>query len=249
MLRRIINWNRRASRRFDGWLAKDYRIDGNLHFVEQVVPQYLSAGQCVYDIGAGRHPCVSLETKSRLALKVVGLDIDPNELEAAPAGAYDELHCADIRTFRGKGDADLIICQALLEHVQNVAEAFESIASILKPGGCALIFVPSRNAAFARLNLILPHRLKRAVLFAVFPEARRGQGFVSFYDRCTPADFHQLSKSNQLQVEREWLFWSSTYFTFLAPMHVAWRAMQRLYKLIAGRQAAETFSMVLRKPC
>jgi len=73
-------------------------------------------------------------------------------------------------SFGGQGDADLIICQALLEHVKNVDQAFAAIASILKPGGLALIFVPSRNALYARLNLLLPQDLKRKSFMRFIPK-------------------------------------------------------------------------------
>ncbi len=72
-----------------------------------------------------------------------------------------------------------MICQALLEHVPSTERAFRAIGSLLKPGGLALIFAPSRNAVFARLNLLLPQRLKRAILFAVFPESRYRDGYSS----------------------------------------------------------------------
>lgn len=247
MLRRIVEWNRRASRRFDERLPPEYQVDGNQYFVQEVVPHYLCNGQRVYDVGGGRHPCISLETKKNYELSIVGIDIDRNELDAAPQGVYDEVRCADVRTFRGSGDGDLLICQALLEHVPNVDEAFQAIASILKPGGRALIFVPARNAVFARLNLLLPHELKRAVLFAIYPDARNGQGFRSYYHRCTPADFRAMAGVNSLEIEREWIFWCSQYFSFCTPAHVAWRLAQRLARNVVGNQAAETFSMVLRK--
>jgi SAM-dependent methyltransferase len=70
------------------------------------------------------------------------------------------------------------VCQALLEHVSDVNGAFESIASILRPGGQAVIFVRSRNAVFARINLVLPEKFKRWILFQVFPQAI-GDGGIS----------------------------------------------------------------------
>ena len=149
----------------------------------------LRSGQVVVDVGGGKQPLISAEQKHAFGLTVIGFDISAAELGAAPAGRYDECICADITDFRGTAQADIVICQALLEHVTSTERAFRTIGSLLKPGGLALIFAPSRNAVFARLNLLLPQRLKRAILFAVFPESRHAQGFVSYYDRCTPRDF------------------------------------------------------------
>ena len=138
---------------------------------------YLRHGSVVYDVGGGKNPVVSLGVKRRLSLRLVGLDIDRDELAASPSGVYDETICGDITQYRGRGDADLVVCQALLEHVRDSPAAITAIASILKPGGTALIFLPSRNAVFARLNLLLPQTWKRKILHTVFPSTIRDQGF------------------------------------------------------------------------
>jgi 2-polyprenyl-3-methyl-5-hydroxy-6-metoxy-1,4-benzoquinol methylase len=59
----------------------------------------------------------------------------------------------------------MLLCKAALEHVGDVEQAFAAFASILKPQGLALIWVPSRHAAFARLNMALPEKMKRNILF------------------------------------------------------------------------------------
>lgn len=175
------------------------------------------------------------------------MDIDQDELDRAPAGVYDRTICADIGRFAGAGDADLVICQALLEHVRNVDGAFAAMASILKPGGRALIFVPSRNALYARLNLLLPQAFKKRLLHAVYPKTRQGQGFPSFYDQCTPRDFRRLARKHGLSVEQESFHYISSYFSFFVPLYVLWRLWILGYRALAGEQAAETFCMALRK--
>ena len=164
---------------------------------------------------------------------------------AAPKCSYDNLVVADIGDYQGHRDADVVICQAVLEHVPDNKAAFASLSSLVRPGGRLLVFVPSRNAAFARINLLMPHWLKRRVLFFVYPEAKDRQGFVSYYDRCTPRGMVNLAVESGLRVEHENLYWSSAYFTFFLPLHVLWRLSQVVAMAIIGRQAAETFSLVL----
>jgi 2-polyprenyl-6-hydroxyphenyl methylase/3-demethylubiquinone-9 3-methyltransferase len=200
-----------------------------------------------YDVGGGKQPYINRETKERLGLKVVGLDIDADELARAPQGLYDEVVCADITRFSGPGTADLLVCQALLEHVSDVGAAFTSIASILRPGGRAVIFVPSRNAVFARLNLLLPEKVKRWVLFQVYPQSRVGGGFRSYYDRCTPMDFRELIKTNGLQEIEFRPYYESAYFSFCLPAHIVWRLWTQLFRLMKGDQAAETFCLAFVK--
>jgi 2-polyprenyl-6-hydroxyphenyl methylase/3-demethylubiquinone-9 3-methyltransferase len=235
------------SKGFDRLLPVDYQVDGNRDFVENWIAPYLKPGAVVYDIGGGKNPIVGLVEKRRLGLRIAGLDIDGRELAASPAGVYDQKICADITQFQGGGDADLVICQALLEHVRNSEAAMRAIASILKPGGTALIFVPSRNAVFARMNLILPEALKRKVLYTVFPFTKRDQGFPAYYDHCTPGDFRKLAAGCGLAVDVCKPYYRSSYFTFFFPLHLIWRLWLLVFRLFAREQAAETFSLALRK--
>ncbi len=201
----------------------------------------------VYDIGGGKNPLISLTLRSGLELKIVGLDIDAGQLAVAPRGAYDRTICADISTYTGLGDADLVICQALLEHVPNVEAALRAIAAALKPGGRALIFVPCRNAVYARINLALPERLKRRLLFALFPEMRMDHGYPAYYDRCSPRELERIAGRHGLVTEQRRVYFESRYFRFCLPLHVLWRLWQMLFRFLAGGEAAETMSLVLRK--
>jgi SAM-dependent methyltransferase len=175
--RRFIEFQTRLSGRFDGLLPEGFRIDGNREFLDKLVPAFLQPRTVVYDVGGGENPVVGPERKTELDLRVIGVDIDGGELASAPAGSYDQTVCADISGYQGPEDGDPVICQALLEHVRDNGAALRAISTILKRGGRALIFVPSRNAVYARLNLLLPEALNRKILFTVFPETRRDHGF------------------------------------------------------------------------
>ena len=80
----------------------------------------------------GNHPLLSMDEKVLWGLRVFGLDINDGELSKAPTGAYDATIRADITRYRGREDADVVICQALLEHVTDTNSAFAGLASILK---------------------------------------------------------------------------------------------------------------------
>ena len=149
-LRKAIDLQVSWSDRLDKLLPIFFRIDGNQDFIRDFVHPYLTRGAVVYDVGGGKQPIITADSKVRLGINVIGLDIDEEELRSAPAGTYDRTICCDITNYQGHGDGDVVICQALLEHVSNVAEALRAIDSILKPGGVALLFVPSSNAAFAK---------------------------------------------------------------------------------------------------
>jgi 2-polyprenyl-6-hydroxyphenyl methylase/3-demethylubiquinone-9 3-methyltransferase len=247
LARTFIQYNRRLCDKLDRLLPEKFRVDGNTDFQRTFAPPYLKPDAVVYDVGGGKQPFVSEEQKRRLRLRIVGIDISREELERAPDGIYDRMIAEDIARFQGEGDADLVICQAVLEHVQDVDGAFRAMASSLRPGGTACVFVPSRNAVFARLNLLLPQAVKSYLLFTLFPGARAGQGFPSYYNQCTPDDFARLAREHDLEVTAAKHYYLSRYFTFFAPAHALWRAWGLSFFLLKGPQAAETFSIALRK--
>jgi SAM-dependent methyltransferase len=199
-------------------------------------------------VGGGKHPFINAETKAALDIRVIGVDIDIDELKAAPSGAYDEIVCCDVATLCLLDVADLVICQAVLEHVRNTQGAIASMARALRPGGRLVLFTPSRNAVFARLNLVLPETLKKSILFRIFPETRVGHGFVAFYDRCTPRDMAALGKGEGLVLLEKRTYYLSRYFAFFFPLYLMWRIWIVIFRAIASEQAAETFSMAFEKP-
>ena len=247
VIQRIVQNQVRWARIFDDRLPEQFRADGNSDFSNRLIPAVLRPGLVVYDVGGGKQPAISVATKDEMGLRVIGLDISSDELGSAPAGSYDEIIVSDVARYRGRSDGDLIICQAVLEHVRDVPSAFAAFSSILKPGGKVVLFVPSRNAVFARLNLLLPEDLKRAILFSVFPHKPGHSGFPAYYTLCTPRDFDVLAADNGFVRLEEHLYYQSGYFTFLLPLHALWRAWVLLFHALSPRQSAETFSMVLEK--
>jgi len=248
LLRSFVNVNQNLSSWFDRvLLPSSFLTDGNTEFIKEMAPSYLQHGMKIYDVGGGKQPFVSVEEKVAFDLYVVGVDISQSELSLAPSGAYDDILCSDIAKVQGKADGDLVICMAVLEHVKDTEGAMKSIASLLKPGGKVLIFVPSRNAVFARLNILLPENIKKKILYAFYPSSRTGQGFPSFYHKCTPDDFIAMAKQNGLTEVESRYYYISNYFSFFFPIYLVWRIWMLLYKGLAGHQAAETFSMALVK--
>jgi len=244
----FIAGQRQLSRRFDLLLPERYRVDGATDFRERFLPAYLRAGTRMYDIGGGKSPCLTADEKRHLGATVIGLDIDANELRHAPPGAYDYAVCADISCYLGAQDGQLGVCRALLEHVRDTDTALRGMATCLRPGGLLVIFAPSRNALFARLNLVLPARLRQLLLDLYATGRQRDlRGFPAYYDRCTPRELEAIARAHGLALEAARYYYTSGYFSVLFPFHVLWRAWLLLFRQMAGRQAAETFAMAFRK--
>jgi ubiquinone/menaquinone biosynthesis C-methylase UbiE len=243
----LVKFNIKASRLFDQMFPARLRVDGNSEYCANLIWQHVHSGQHVYDVGGGKQPFFSVEMKNMHALRITGVDISAEELGRAPAEAYDDTIAADICSFRGKQEADLVICQALLEHVPDTNAALGAIASILRPGGTCVLFVPCRNAPYARLNLLLPESWKRFILFALFPSTRYAQGFRSYYDRCTPSQFSAMAERAGMKSVELRRYYMSSYFSFFLPLFAVWRLWTVLMITLRADDWCETFSMVLRR--
>ena len=62
---------------------------------------------------------------------MIGLDISENELRSAPVGCYDVIVVTDLCNSTGGGTGDVLIYQALLEHIPDVAHAIRACETFL----------------------------------------------------------------------------------------------------------------------
>lgn len=215
-----------------------------------VVPPRLNAAHTIYDVGGGKHPYIGTDMAKPKGVRIVGLDIDKNELLRAPRGIYDQQIVSDISAPNLQVKVPrqaTVICEAVLEHVQNNVEAVHNIAKLCGKRGQAIIFVPSRYALFAMINRLLPQQIKRKLLFGIFPETEGAQGFPAYYDHCTPKAMSSLLLANGFTIAELKCYYRSTYFSFFVPLHVLWRCYQVAAYSILGKDAAESFSIVATK--
>lgn len=249
ILRTFIRLNKNISNAFDGLISKDFQKYGTEYFDKEIMPKYLKKDLTVFDIGGGKHPNIDANTKKNLNLHVIGMDIDESELRQAPSGLYDAIAVIDItKQPNYEEKADLMICRALMEHVNDTKAAIENISKMLNSGGHALIFVPCRNAVFSRLNLILPESWKLALLRLAYPEKMHRIGFKAYYNNTTPSKFTKIAHHNGLEVQECQIFWASRYLEIFFPAHILWRFYQIIMKACGAKDFCETFIIVLRKP-
>jgi SAM-dependent methyltransferase len=248
MARKFLLRQMAWSRWIDRFLPSDFVSDIGAYFTEQYLSKLITANSKVYDVGGGRFPALTYDQKRLRNLQIVGLDLTPKELNAAPPGIYDRVCAADITTFEGEADADFIVSRMLLEHVRDTGKAFRAFHTILKPGGLALIVVPCRNAIFARLNLLLPQSWKWRLLVLVDPRTEaRGAGWPAYYHRCTPRDFRKIAEANGFEVVDLKSFYYSAYFQICFPVYLVWRLWGLVSRVVIGEQAAENFCVCIRK--
>jgi 2-polyprenyl-3-methyl-5-hydroxy-6-metoxy-1,4-benzoquinol methylase len=245
--RQLITSQVALSRAFDRLLPQSFRVDGANDFKQHIVPSHLRHGLVVFDIGGGGRPCIDMEAKRRLGVTLVGLDVAKEELAKAPLGLYDTTIVADITSYHGGSVADLVVCKSMLEHVSDTGAALAAIARLLRPGGTLLVFGPSRNALYARLNMLLPEAVKRRLLSIFMPGQADHLGFPAKYDRCTPRDFRRLIVGQGLEIEELRPYYVTSYFSVFFPLYILWRVWMLAYRALAREQAAETFVLIARK--
>jgi SAM-dependent methyltransferase len=242
---RVFRANRFLSEHFDRLFSK--RLKG--WSCGKLQPQeYIKNGMTVADIGGGKKPFLKRDEMQSLGITYVGLDIDPQELRAAPPGAYSHTKVIDLTSLPEsyRPNFDLIICMNTLEHVRDADAALGALIVMLKPGGRCYLQVPCRKALFARLNRVLGEKFKRRLLHYVFP-AKSGDGFPAFYDKATPGDYCAIIKKRGAMVETVSVNYWSSYFSKIFPLYVIWRLLSIL-QLVFSNDYCEKFGIIFSKP-
>jgi SAM-dependent methyltransferase len=174
----------------------------------------------VCEIGGGRDPLFSTAQAARHGIDLIVNDIDAGELALTPAGLrtarFDiagDLSEPDVT----RGGYDLMVSRMVFEHVDDVERAWTNIHDLLAPGGVALAFFPTLWAPVFAINHILPEKLSRAIVHALYPARRDGGGdpkFPAFYDWCRGSKRQlgpMLNRAgfNDIHIQR---FWGHGYF-------------------------------------
>lgn len=142
----------------------------------------------VLDLGAGRgalmegaesFPLSLARLRGRVA-RVYGCDVDPVVMsnrfldEARLIGADGALPFSD-ESF------DLIFCDWVIEHVEDVNAFVSEIGRVLKPGGWFCARTPNRWGYVAVGARIVPEAMHHAVLKRVWPARQEQDVFPKFY--------------------------------------------------------------------
>jgi SAM-dependent methyltransferase len=165
-----------------GRLPERYRLRMQDTLLERLTP-LLVDGVRILDVGAGRSPTVAPADRPPGCI-YVGLDLSAEELNAAPADAYDETIVHDISVpLERAADFDVILSWQVLEHVPDLERAFHHLGALLRPGGTLLVQLSGSFAAFSLAARVMPHRLRVLAMarFLGHPEELK---FPTRYDRC-----------------------------------------------------------------
>ncbi len=251
LLRQFIDLNRKLSKIFDKYcVPSHWRIDGLQDYRESIMPSLVAHAGVVHDVGGGKLPYLGTIIPKRRGQVLIGFDIDEDELKQAPKGVYDSWVVGDIgskRLGKPKRKADVVVCQVVLEHVQDNTLSIKNMVANTKSGGTITLFVPSRNALFARINTVLPQGMKENMLFGIFPEMRHAQGFPAYYHLCASSQMTQLLEDCSCEVIARKHYYQGHYFSFFLPLHVVWRLSQAISYLFLREDSADYFCLIATK--
>jgi SAM-dependent methyltransferase len=177
----------------------------------------LQPGMRILDLGSGRSPALWPKDRPHDAT-YAGLDISLTELQAAPAGSYDEMYQADAtkRMPALENRFDLVVSFQVFEHVKPLDVAFENMRSYLKPGGTAIVQMSGTWSVFGMINQVIPQRLSVWLL-----QKATGRSKESVF----PAPYHKCSNSALDRILAPWssftiepLYLGADYFKFFSPL-------------------------------
>ncbi|MEM6997945.1 MAG: methyltransferase domain-containing protein [Patescibacteria group bacterium] len=249
MLRKFIELNRAMSLRFDKLLPSSVTLDGLDMLKERVrSSSELHADTVIHDYGGGKHPYAGWYLPKPKGSRMHGFDIDKSELDLAKPGLYDKIHVSDISVSQKpvSDKADISFCIATLEHVPDSQVALANVKQNMKTGSKLFLFIPNKNAAFSRLNILLPETFKKKLLSALYPDSGERLGFKANYDRCTPRQVEEMCQQLEFSGLEIIPSYNSFYFTFFTPLHMVWRLLQVPLKLFFGRNMCETFVVIAK---
>lgn len=174
---------------------------------------FLQADMVLLDIGAGRTPVIPPEQRPA-GCTYIGLDISADEMNRAPPSAYDEIIIGDIVLDQPElsEKVDLAVARQVLEHVDDVSSALNSIHSALKDGGHFVALLSGRNAHFAVINRLIPEALGKYGMRRLLGR-QPDSVFRAHYDHCTHSGLSGLMTEWEL-VSITPLYAGSGYLSF-----------------------------------
>ncbi|NLJ29706.1 MAG: class I SAM-dependent methyltransferase [Deltaproteobacteria bacterium] len=176
-------------------------IDGTVAFFNRV-NSLLESSFTVLDVGCGRgaygEDSVPLRKNLRIikgkVAKVVGIDVDK---KAQDNPFLDEFHLI-------QGDAwpindnsiDLIICDNVLEHIDDPDKFFAEIGRVLKNGGFLCIRTPNRWSYIALGATLIPNRYHSSVTSIVQDGRKEEDVFPTVYKCNSVAKLKRIMKKS-----------------------------------------------------
>lgn len=150
-------------------------VDGTVAFYQRV-NALINSNSTVIDFGCGRgaygEDTVQIRRDLRIlkgkAGRVIGLDV---EEEGARNTFLDEFHLLREKCWPlPDSTAELVLCDSVMEHLDDPTPFFSEARRVLKPGGSLCIRTPNLWGYVALLSKLIPNKVHARVL----PKVKKG---------------------------------------------------------------------------
>lgn len=158
--------------------------------------------------------------------KVVGIDIDP---AGATNPLIDEFRPIgdDLRWPVADGEADLVVSDWVLEHVEDPLAFVDELHRVLRPGGAFVARTVSRHSLLAAGARLVPNRLHSAVLRRFQP----GREAIDVF----PTAYRMNSRRDLGTVLDDRFDWTATSRSGLEQYLKRWPALRTAAKVVEPR--------------
>jgi SAM-dependent methyltransferase len=151
----------------------------------------------IVDVGCGRGAMIDAFTGERRmhdlrapGRQVIGIDVDDG---AAENPLLDEFRLIENRRWPlADGAADLVLCDWVLEHIEDPPSFVAELTRVLRPGGVFLARTISRYSVLAWGARVVPNRAHARVLARLQPSRADRDVFPTVYRMNTRRDLARL---------------------------------------------------------
>lgn len=227
---------RRATALWTAFLIVNRRMS---HWLEARLPQKADDPQLIYldaiarhltsisgpavvvDVGGGRECHFARFRPTEADIRIVAVDVSAEELAANED--VDDKHVADVTKELPFDPAtvDLIVSEAVLEHLADTESFIFHCARVVRPGGAFISLFSSKFSPHAIANRVLPAGWSAVLLRTLVPGSTGRLGFPAHYDRTYASEITRLLERHGFSVaDLRVSYYQSQYFESLAPLFV-----------------------------
>ena len=165
--------------------------------LERAIDREIRLTSTVLDVGCGR-TAPQLRAFRGRAGKLYGVDVV--EFSEKPAG-IELIRCGVENIPLGGGTVDLAYSRAVMEHVENIEEAYQEVFRVLKSGGCYMFITPNIYDYGSLIASIVPNRWHPAIV-RITEGREESDVFPTFYRSNSKRRVLRLAASAGFSVER-----------------------------------------------
>lgn len=251
LARRFFRTNETICDRIEEWLPDRFTRSLQMPHLASIVSEIsrLPPGAKVLDIGGGHDAPFSRQLSGGGRPTIIAMDISEQQLSANQTVNFGIVADACKGFPVEAGSIDVAVTRSLLEHLPDPRVTVREIARVLRPNGVCIHLFPSRFAPFALLNRLIPSKLGRRLLLAIFPEFADSSGFPAFYRDCDATTMKRLHEAAELKVRFiELRYYEAIYYKFFVPLYLIMVLYDYLMYLTGWPRLACQVLMVAEKP-